>query len=423
MVKITHSIGNLKLSKNTKEDVSFIITNNQGSYTFLGDNPLSKYQGFYVFENTRMFKFIDNIKLIPDGKILEIVNKFNIIKRKRQNIVETFFMPKGYNTLIYELSKNYTINLFLDVKESYDNREWGRHYDISIIKDTILISFVKKTDHREDKSHNKVEYERFLAIKVDSQNYEKIFNWELQEYSLDKIRQSYPDGRYVLNAIKLQGKKFVFSASSNKNKALEECKIVFKNSNKLIKKNINENIKLISSLKKIRRLTNKEEKISYLCALNSLLNLSITQGIKTKIIAGLPWFYQSWARDELISLKALDKKIDSKSIFNIISKNLQNINIDGSLNTHFQYTIKSADALGWLFLRINNFKLSVNSKTSKEKIKKIADNIILKQTINNFAINKSKETWMDSIDRANVRIEIQALRLNNYLPKPIFTNI
>ena len=50
MVKVAHSFKNLKIEKEAKEEVSFILTNKRGSYIYFTEKPESRYQGMFFFE-------------------------------------------------------------------------------------------------------------------------------------------------------------------------------------------------------------------------------------------------------------------------------------------------------------------------------------------------------------------------------------
>ncbi|MBL7056416.1 hypothetical protein ISS07_05880 [Candidatus Woesearchaeota archaeon] len=415
MVKVTHCTGSSCISKNIKNRTSFILTNNQGSYTHFSDKPRSKYQGFFYFDNFKMFKTIENISIVGSGNLTEIKNNFFNIERAYPKIKETFSMFNSHNSLAYELDKENNIDIALDVKESYDSREWGRSYKISKEKNVVVIEFTKETNYREDNVHGKKEYQIYLAIKSNKKEYKEISNWKERTYELDQERNSLPYTRHVFGALRLNGNKFVFSVSKNKKKAIEECQSIYNNLKSLKNKQkqyfqdeiIKKNKKIISKIK------NKEKKFSIISAMNSLDNLTISMDKEKYILAGLPWFFQNWARDELISLKGLMQMNKFSDAKKIMDRDLKNVKEDGTILNNNLGGIKSADSIGWMFKRIQDYSLSGNFK-DKNKLKKIVDVLIKHHTVNHLEPTNSKETWMDSIPREGARIEIQALRLKIY---------
>ena len=58
----------------------------------------------------------------------------------------------------------------------------------------------------------------------------------------------------------------------------------------------------VSSIIHKKSIKDNESAVAYQCSLNAIDSMIAGD---LGISAGLPWFFQSWARDELISLKAL----------------------------------------------------------------------------------------------------------------------
>ncbi len=453
-MKVIHNLPDLSISKNINEDAGFLITNKNGSYCNFFSTPNSKYHGLFYYhkKDSRMYKFIEDIKLFginkdinddidnTDSYVKSIENNLWVVKRNIQNVTESFLMPRGFNSLVYELSRENFIDIFLDCKDSYDNREWGRHYTISKEKDCIIVKFTKKTDTREDSTNGLEEFNLYLAIKtdvmLDEDNHKENKNWVERSYLLDEQRKDYPAKRHVYNALKLNGSKFIFSMAMDENTAINEAINIFYNLKKIKDKEKKESLKLLSnnSTKKILKSNQigKEVKVAYVNALNSLNNLVVQNYL---VFAGLPWFFQSWSRDSLISLKSISK-IDVMIAENLLVSYLNNIGKEGRLPNLDDFNSCSADAHGWLFLRCsyllgiegksdnkinNNVRIKGNVRIKnkvKKALNKSLDNLLKYHTKNNFEINGQKETWMDTDFgndyRSGARIEIQALRLQMY---------
>ncbi len=417
-MKIKHCWNKNKIEKEIDDVLGFLLTNNNGDYFSLGGKPSSRYQGWFLnpfeLKEKKLFKVIEDIEIKSSPKILEISNHFWSIERKREKIIEKFFLPSCYHSLIYELSEPSEIELFLDIKESYDNQEEGRFYEIFKNEDVVLI----KCQNKEDIF--------YLAIKSDILNYSEIKEWTLRYYQLDKKRNSFPFERYVYQALKIKAQKIVFSVAPEKDKAIKEVKEVFKKREGL-KELAREEIKKLFKNKESKKIIFKkniseEIKMAYLCVQNSLKGLIILQNNLSGFYAGLPWSFQFWSRDEAISLKALKKinpSLAKKILFDLLGK----IKEDGKMpnilfrETPFLYK-ENIDASGWIFQRIAEFK---KNYFKKGEIKKISQS--LEKTIEGlsehhckegFIIGEAKETWMDTQEREGARIEIQALLLNLY---------
>lgn len=315
-----------------------LLTNGIGSYLLSGIS--SRYSGLFFLIKGRMFKILD------------------------ENSSDNISLASGKNIAVIE-SKKWSYLLF-DVKESYDNSEFGRYYTYD--KKNNMIKFTKKTG-------NKVDYKIYIKLsgKFEIKNIEK---WAKKNYDFDKNRNSPPFERYVYCPFAFKGKILIASDS----KKPKETNF---------------------------RIAKKQEGISQLLVENK------------GIYAGLPWFFQFWSRDELISLKGLSLAGKKKQAKDIFMKNLNAIAPDGRLpNQLFPHSKETnADSIGWLFKRFSDFNFSKKEKT--KIIKKLESSIknIEKNYMKDYLIyNAPKETWMDTEwnndNRAGFRVEIQALFLN-----------
>ena len=473
---IKHAFNELAIEKETNEDAGFMLANKSGSYIFLRESPESRYEGLFLFDESNMYKTLENINIKGRGTLKTIKNNFYSVEREFLNARELFFMPKNSSSLIYEIDSEKEVEIILDFKDSYDCREFGRYYDIFWEEGCLIVKFMKRTDIREDSTSGREQYTIYLAIKFDgngrnempggnAESYKKIDEWLQRHYIFDEKRNSKPFSRYVFNAFNLIGAKFVFSMAAEKNKAIKEAEYLFANLEKIKEAEKSEFYEAFSSEKIVKIIESKkigsEAKLACISALNSLSNLAVKCD-NFGILAGLPWFFQAWSRDEAVSLKALEI-IDSEFAKNIIIGRLEKIRADGRLpNLYYSESGKTnADAIGWLFFRAfgmckrakHNLEIIEQLKAGISKIKgrkvrhekiiaiisRIEKNITGKEKLNMHIAGKSsemaksidamiknymknglicnneKETWMDtSVDeegRAGFNIEIQALML------------
>lgn len=474
-MEVIHNLGALSINNNVNENAGFLLTNKKGSYCSFFNEPSSRYNGLFYFDDREMlmYKFIDSIELASGNNVERLKNGFYFAERKKENAIEMFLMPKNFNSLIYELGSENEIDLLLDCKGSYDNREWGRHYSISEEEGCIIVKFTKNTDAREDAKNGLEEYALYLAAKSSSNAYEKNGKWVERHYPYDEERNSQPFKRHVYNALRLKGSKFVFSMSKSRHDAVTECGHIFSNMQEIKNREKehffsmlkNESVRRVIANKKI----GKEIKVAYVNALNSLNNLIVDSRDNYGVIAGLPWFFQFWARDSLVSLKSISKineKIAKKMLFRYLNK----INSEGRLpnlsGKNIPVQLGNADSHGWLFFRcselidkisrnkeiINAIKRSMavlrqgkshgsvrvreclkncNSIIRKKEneyhhavyeiessLEKSLHGLLKFHTKDSFEVNSGKETWMDTDfgndSRNGIRIEVQALRLNMY---------
>ncbi len=375
MYKITHFTEDKKEELISKEGVGFMLSNKVGSYFWNSDNIAeSRYSGWFCNLNGRFFRIIESMVPKGCGDVKEIKNNFTNIIREREKTKETFSLSPFSNILVYETDRDVSLNLYLDLRESYSGEE-AINYEIEKIdKDILLIKFINGI---------------YLAIKC--RKWKDIREKERKNYLFDRQRNSPPFYRDIYKGLSLYGKKFVYAASEDRNEAINNVR------RPIIKKKIK-----------------SKESIDILSAKTSLSNL-IDYNF-SGIYAGFPWFFHFWPRDEAISLKSvidIDKKKAKRIFFRLLEDGLKK-GPGGVINI---------DAIGWTFKRADDI-FDITSRDENELIrrnlKKHIEELLWNYTQEELAINRPNETWMDSIERSGARIEIQAMRLNMYRLASLF---
>ncbi len=400
-MKSSHVLDDKKLSGPIPDSSSFMLTGRNGNFLHLASSPLSRYNGWFCQINGRTCKIIDSISLINIPAPSELINRFCCFERKRSGLRERFFLPHGTSSLVYELSDPYLMRFDLDVKEAYDSRQWGRNYNVSIEKDTVIIHFTKKTCSREDSSDDVPEFSLFVVIRHDG-NFRLVDNWSSRDYTSDILRKSHSGPRYVYEAVEGVAKKVVFSVAESRESALKEANRIYSNSSKLFEK----------------QKSKFSGNIAYSCALKSLNELYCRNGL----LAGLPWFFQYWARDEAVSAKALSRSVGS--VKELLLSRVSQIRPDGRTaniagGDYENSPLGCADGIGWLALRIKDLKLSSDEKKFVAgKFEEAVTHIRKNYERDGLIYSGPLETWMDTSaandTREGFRIEIQAFQLALY---------
>jgi len=406
-MRLSHTLGKTVVSKDSKNG-SFLLTNRNGSYCYFSATPESRYQGVFFKDDSRIFRVIENIS-IGEEKIHAVDNRLWAVERIRdKGVKETFVMPNNLNAFLYELTKKQEITLTLDIRESYNTEEFGRDYEITQEKGFMIVSFPKDGV--------------YLVVKTDSK-VEVISKWVERNYKLDEKRKSPPFNWWVYDALKFNGKKLVCAFGSDKEIAVSVAEKVYAESSSIKdqEKKFFSKYNDAKTKKAIKRF-GKEAGIAYACARASLEGLATTD---PGIYAGLPWFFQYWARDEALSLKPFINIKNSDIAKTILLEHLERMGSNGRLQNHRNEqgnsadSMVSADAAGIVYMRlaelIKQNRLD-NNETEKVKtvLEKTIKNLLMHRTEGFFDFNGQKETWMDTIARDGVRIEIQALRLLMY---------
>ncbi len=380
MITLIHKLRKDIVEKEV-DDAHFLLTNKKGGYAYFSNQPVSKYQGVFFNNSFKMFKTIESISIpLP---VTKVINNFHSVVREHGIVSEEFFMPHDLDSFVYTVN-NYKdfVTIDLDCRESYEGEGLGRVYNIYPEQGKLVVEYSKGNSYR------------FFLVVGGFVGFQNIKQWKQVFYPYDQKRNS-ESQRYIFSAFKLKGSCFVFSFSTDKYKAMKECSYVLNNHKKLKKKQEHSLIYKTS-------VKSKEVRLAYNAALNSLNSLLANVDGKVGLFAGLPWFFQFWTRDEMVSLKGLSRvtKVDP-----ILDRAFSSMLPDGSLPNRFPpSSLETADGIGWFYKRFNK----------KVKLKYVVDSALKYHTKDNFAINNTFDTWMDTIERPGVRIEIQALRLFMY---------
>ncbi|MBN2052812.1 hypothetical protein JW756_04885 [Candidatus Woesearchaeota archaeon] len=413
-----HSFNEKRIDEHTSREASFMITNKKGNYLALGGNNFTHMQGLFFFDANAWapFKTIEDIRLNKEMTAIKN-NLFNVQRIYKGYAEESFNLFN--NSMVYSVN-NYSgdIIIELDFRPIFDFDDQGRIYTITQEDDLIIIRY----DKFKDNSLSAIDKTRFMAIK-GAEGFKLISEWMKKDYPYDAARNSRSEF-YVYKAISIpvqRSVEMVFSFADTKDKAKEHVETI--NDNRQY---------LISSYHKYvtHTFTSRDLALNIaMKALDDLLTSTESKERSVGIFAGMPWFYQFWARDELISLKVLIIQEKYYLVKSILLKYLNSISTDGLLINKYPQNpgdMKSIDSIGWLFVRLHEYIQALDSKRQIEEYLPEADLMIIKRMLENaihallsshssngLIINNAQETWMDTApaQRRGACIEIQALFL------------
>lgn len=394
MTWVEYKYGKHTIKKEVDEIRAFLGDKSGGYLMLSSDSIKSRYDGLFSYLDN-MFKIVDSFGFGFD----KVINHLNHIDFEHSKL---WFTPED-NCFVLDTSKPITLDF--DIRKSFDLKEWGRHYEISVRKNTIVIRFTKKTDKREDDSDGELDYQLFVAIK-HSGKHEFIEKWVEKQYEYDKHRGSAPFSRHVYRALKIDAKKIVIATGASGKKAIDK-----------VEKSYGKPSRARIGFKKSK---NEDISFAYNFARVGYEELFVNK----RIFAGYPWFFQFWTRDEAVSVGALiaQKRYDlaKKILFN----QLNYIQADGRITNRIpESTLTCADGNGWNAFRLKQLlKLGKLDDTEKiflkAKLQYIFDRFEEKFVHGDFVQNQVNATWMDTNfggdNRNGARIEIQAMHMAFY---------
>ncbi len=405
-MKIIHNFGKINsVVKDGGDEEATLMLSDGGSYAWIGQEHGSRYQGWFFESAAGLIKVIDTIRICNPGRFLAMENDFWRVKRIWQNNAEKLSLF-GNDCLAYETDHRAEIEFFLDVKKSYQNPEFGRHYSVWQQGGLLMISY------RQEKGLCLSEI--FIAVAGDFGDISIKKEWICQKYALDEKRQSSPFERWIFLPARLCASCLVFAVGVDSEKTMVRAKNIWRDyeSTKHAKrKSVSAPSRIFAPVFVGRK--EREYLMAQNCAKKALKSLLFEREDAPALRAGLPWFFQVWQRDEAISLPALadfDWNVAREIFWRQVGE-LKNGN----------YHFGTADGASWLFFAAGDF-LKRGKFNQKEKdevcdcLQRSIDYLLQNNTKNDLAANCDREkTWMDSLDRSGAAIEIHALRANMYL--------
>ncbi|RMD57640.1 hypothetical protein D6825_03405 [Candidatus Woesearchaeota archaeon] len=366
--------------------LSVIVSNTLGSFALFGLD--SRFEGVFFTRGKQTFRTIAHIE--GSGECGDFSTEF-WRARYKHGAFRSLWFAKRLPIFFFESKGSYDV--LLDCRENYDNRVWGRHYDVFEEEGMVYVHYEKRDDDREPV---KGEYDFWLAFAgIDAG---LSLEWVERNYSFDKERSSPPFSRWVFRAFRAKG-SFVCAFGSSKWEV-----------SRLAREGVERRLHLMREARVFSDDVVSRARFNWqsrACAY-SLLCLRSSDGL----FAGLPWFHQRWARDELISLKSFARvgqvELSKAILFSWLDK-LSGVKMEGTLTRFI------ADS-GWVFVRANDL-WDFLSPSERLEVADRARNFcksVSESLSSGLLFSGSKETWMDSLDRSGARVEIQALALSAF---------
>jgi hypothetical protein len=420
-MRITHRVNGFSIGKDGCATSTCILSNSAGGFLLLSDQELTKYNGMFIGEDLDLFKVLENIGIVESSAV-EIENCLGHINRRHEGNSERIVFPKGVNGLLYYLDRKAKVYVDFDCRKVGDLRSWGRSYDVSVEKDRLLVRFTKVTDRREDSSDGVPEYSLFVVIKANGFTHLKDYNpvniWHEVHYPYDLARKDSPASRYVYRPFIINAKSLAIAVGKTKEEAYIELERL---------KGAKESKPSFIAVEK----KDPSAALAFICAQNSLEQLTLRHGGIGRVYAGFPWFHQIWSRDECVSVGSLIATRQFNRAKDILLHYLEGISSDGRLPNRVPSSgLCSADSVGWYWKRVGDLIGALKTKYILEQYLtfkqltaiKLALEASIANIENNYmkdglVTNRSLETWMDTDvaggdGRAGTCIEIQALHLN-----------
>lgn len=384
----------------------FLLTNKKGSWCSLAPEQVTKYNGLVHYDAPADAYVKTVADLVLTTKPHTLINRVSSIERLHDAARERFWMSS--TALHYHLDGyDGELLLDLDVRRLDDESTVGRRYALEQVGDTLLVRY--------EKEHA---YTYWLAIK-GVERHRPIDRWEERHYPYDE-RRGDSSGFWLYRACALPvagALRLVITRSASREKALEKAERVWADEEEILES--------LEHAARTRYSTGALEPDLALASLDALTTKR--KGRFTGIYAGLPWFYQFWSRDELISAAPFIATEQYSLMKDMLVRYYERL--DTSIDAHYPTGgLRAADALGWLAVRthelltrldeqgiLNDYFTRLELAYLRDRLQLALRRLFTTHYADGLITNGPDETWMDAHaggdDRAGVCIEIQAQTL------------
>ena len=434
-MRIHYVLPNQKFTVQGKQDAAY-LSDLDGFFFLPTVGDWSNYQGWHVAAGkagSPPRKIVDFIgvarkqgKPSPDSMTVSF-GKY--VKRKTEEIEETYSLGKCQLNYSLKASTPQRVIAQFDVRNIFTFPERGRIFIIgensrSLAQETLTLSYIQYADE----SLTRKEYACFIAVRAEGFSIVPLEEWSEKEYPFD-ARRNARSSAYVFSAFEFQPRPVLknshvlsdYAITLGYGESAEQAIAALDD--------LSSGSKMLVPDTLTDPFTPHQRKAFLLAAESFHALTGNTSSNQPAIHAGLPWFFQYWLRDELISLEGLAALQQNSPIKKILLRILASAKPGGVFPSFApDEGVGSIDATGLLFfemgklLKANEDKKTLNLLFTPEELLMIyerleAIEIAVEQSRSQgfLLIARPLETWMDTSfgpdARSGAGIELQALHL------------
>ncbi|MFT4244092.1 MAG: amylo-alpha-1,6-glucosidase [Candidatus Woesearchaeota archaeon] len=353
---------------------SYVLTNQKGDCIIqsLEDSKCKSF-GFFKRDNEKhtLIKIIDwfGTKQFTTKNIE--IQEYSITKEFSSPYYENEDSVIGFEKItispnggfIFETNVDSNIIVDLDIRYFSDFSKFGKEYKIYQEEGILFIEFIKKNENS-----NEEDLKVYIGIKTQNLIFKEIQQWIEKEYSYDALR-GIDSKEFIFRALEIEiqnvHKKIHIGYSTTKEEVYEQL-IIMDNFEHIIEE-VERGIDEESFGKTISQTPlSMQTQLGYDIAKRKIFDFLVRDSKLNapSIIAGYPWFYQEWSRDEVFSLRGFLEVGETKLVHNKLIEFCNLINEKGDFPRllHQKGSLNSIDAPLLLAKRIEDYIFYVDKK-------------------------------------------------------------
>ena len=408
---------------------SYLLSNTKGDFFHQGINhPTTKFNGYSYCDSKTLdvFKIIDEFFL--DTKDVNKIKLSGYQVQKEysgENSAKDFLYLGPTGGLQYSI-ENYKgrFSLDLDMRKHDDFDEWGREYSVYRKGSRVFVKYEKKVE-------GNTQYRLYFGLDLPIEDFTFKQEWVKKHYPYSQLRDSLCEW-YVFRVIDIDITTPItmFMAAGKSEEEVENQLYLLQHHGEELKnydKTMQE--ELLNDSHFLKPLT-QDVHVAYNMAklgMYKLLSKNLEGPLQRGSYAGLPWFHQIWARDELVGLRGY---LENQEYSHVVEKIYDYINeIDentGKLpRLHKKGSLESADGIFWLAKRIEDLVFHLDEKGQLteyvsmgeieyfySKLTKAFSQIITQDWNSELELlhTKQGDSWMDTLTMEySLDIQVQLL--------------
>ena len=389
-MKVHHLFAAASSVSETATIPAFLQRNQVGDLLTYYTERQSRYEGWFIQSETGFFKLLERIELLGADNnpllVSGIINSGASHYWQFSNGASLGWkLLSTLSGLTVRSDQPLRLRIILDPRAVYSYPEFNRHLEVSQDKTGTLVRYTDPITARPIYLHIRLRQ----PLSLDGR-------WQTCHYPRDAARNSMPEQlfTYVLGEAETESIAFGYGLTSS------------------------EALSTSLAASRQRPVAPPEGPVyGHQTLVNQVATarISVQQSMRwlqtpTGQWAGLPWFHQVWSRDELIAGLGLSRDLQHQLLDQYLGQSL----IDGELSTYIDSNTQCADGVGWLCLLAAqysqpDFPIGLERRLIRFLLRARTGLLAAKTTATGLIRNGNNTTWMDTVGREGVRLEIQCM--------------